>query len=523
MKKLISLLLCLTFILPCALAEELPRGIEENDADYSWLYENSLTVAERFQYGLDCTWHSFLLSAANVPEQEILDALSPLRTQDYNQPTGVTFVRADQLVSDEMIEAWQAALKAEEEAKAARAALRSAELVNELAIVKLANAEAEVQKTTEEAVRTAEEAFMAAEDAALLAKEAADETVKKRGGDEEAKAAEEAAQTAEEIAQLAEEAFKAAEEAAKAVLELDKGEAFLAAKEAAKAAEKANKAVEEANKAAAEAAKAAAEAAEAEEAPETKATEKPAEKKEKTPAELAAKEAALRIEDAVKAAEKASKAAEEAFKAEANAIQAAQTLADLKEGKIAKDGEDDSDLEFEDEPEAADDFGGDTDTSGDFDFDSNGDTDTRDIFDFDFDADMNGAAAAEGSPDTDWDDWDLDWDDLDWDYGAPAGETQEKNKDEWFIEDDPERDLYHSAATILNFQEEDKMFGAISKAIRVTGIYTRDDALDGPCYAVVDYGGEYALLITWYPAGTGYISVNCQIIYSRSADELIKP
>lgn len=511
MKKLISLLLCLTFIIPCALAEELPRDIGEDDADYAWLYENALTVAERFQYGLDCTWHSFLLSAANVPQQEMLSALSPLRTQDYNQPTGVTFVRADQLVPDEMIEAWQAALKAEEEAKAARAALRSAELVNELAIVKLANAEEEALKQTEEAVRIAEDTYFAAEESALLAREAA-EAALKSGDEEAAKAAEATAETAEEIAKLAEEAFKAAEEAAKAVKELDKGEAFLAAKEAKKAAEKTDKAVKDAKKAAEEAAKAAAEAAEAEETPDPKATEKPVEKKQKTPLELAAQEAALRIEDTVIAAEKASKAAEEAFKAEANAIQAAQTLADLKEGKTADDAEDDFDLEFED--------GLDFDDEQDMD----GDTDSSDIFDFDFDANANGAATG-GSSDTEWDDWDLDWDDwdLDWDYGTPAAETEEKNRDEWFIEDDPDRDLYHSAATILNFNEEDKMFGAISKAIRVTGIYTWDDTLEGPCYAVVDYGGEYALLITWYPAGTGYISVNCQIIYSRSADELIKP
>ena len=518
MKRVLCIIVCLCLLIPCALAEELPRGIEENDADYTWLYENSLTVAERFQYGLDCTWHSFLLSAANVPEQEILDALSPLRTQDYNQPTGVTFVRVGQLVPDEMIEAWQAALKAEEEAKAARAALRSAELVNELAIVKLANAEEEALKQTEEAVRIAEDTYFAAEESALLAREAA-ESALKSGDEEAAKAAEATAQTAEEIAKLAEEAFKAAEEAAKAVKELDKGEAFLAAKEAKKAAEKTDKAVKDAKKAAEAAAKAAAEAEEAAET-EPKATEKPAEKKQKTPVELAAQEAALRIEDTVIAAEKAAKAAEESFKAEANAIQAAQTLADLKEGKTGSDAEDEFDLEFEDEL----DFDDELDFEDDFGFELDGTTDDLDIFDFDFDADTDGAAEG-GSSDSDWDDWDLDWDDwdLDWDDGAPADETQEKNKDEWFIEDDPDRDLYHSAATILNFHEEDKIFGAISKAIRVTGIYTRDDALEGPCYAVVDYGGEYALLITWYPAGNGYISVNCQIIYARSADELIKP
>lgn len=511
MKKLISLLLCLAFIIPCAVAEELPRDIGEDDADYAWLYENALTVAERFQYGLDCTWHSFLLSAANMPQQEMLSALSPLRTQDYNQPASVAFVRADQLVPDEMIEAWQAALKAEEEAKAARAALRSAELVNELAIVKLANAEEEAVKQTEEAVRIAEQTFFAAEESALLAKEAAEEALKS-GDEEAAKAAEETAQTVEEIAKLAEEAFKAAEEAAKAVKELDKGEAFLAAKEAKKAAEKTDKAVKDAKKAAEAAAKAAQEAAEAEET-EPKATEKPAEKKQKTPLELAAQEAALRIEDTVIAAEKAAKAAEESFKAEANAIQAAQTLADLKEGKTAEDAEDEFDLDFDDELDFEDDFG----------FELDGTTDDLDIFDFDFDADTDGASATGASPDDDWDDWDLDWDDwdLDWDDGASAAETQGQDRDEWFIEDDPDRDLYHSAATILNFHEEDKMFGAISKAIRVTGIYTRDDALESPCYAVVDYGGEYALLITWYPAGNGYISESCQIIYSRSADQLL--
>ena len=227
MKRILCIIVCLCLLVPCAFAEELPRAIEESDADYAWLYENSLVVAERFQYGLDCTWHSFLLSAANVPEQEMLDALAPLRMQDYSQPTGVTFVRADQILPDEMIEAWQAALKAEEEAKALRAALRSAELVNELAVVKLANAEEAVLTATEEAVKAAEAAFLSAEAAAEAAE---GETV----------------QLAKEIAQAAEDAFKAAEAAAQAVKELEKGEAFLAAKEAAKAAEKTSNMVKEA-------------------------------------------------------------------------------------------------------------------------------------------------------------------------------------------------------------------------------------------------------------------------------------
>ena len=105
MKKILSIFVCLCLLAPCAFAEDLPRNVGETDPAYAWLYENSLTVAERFQWGLDCTWHSFLLSAANVPEQEMLDALAPLRMQDYTQPTSMTFVRADHLLPDETIEA----------------------------------------------------------------------------------------------------------------------------------------------------------------------------------------------------------------------------------------------------------------------------------------------------------------------------------------------------------------------------------------------------------------------------------
>lgn len=513
MKKLISLMLCLTFIIPCAFAEDMPRTIGESDAGYAWLYENALTVAERFQYGLDCTWHSFLLSAANVPEQEMLSALAPLRMQDYNQPLSVAFVRADQLLPDEMVEAWQAALKAEEEARAARAALRSAELVNELAIVKLANAEEAVIKAVEDAVKAAEDAFKAAEEAARLAEEEAAESAKKRGAGPEAETAEKTAQTAKEILQAAQEAFKAAEEAAQAVKESEKGEAFLAAKSAAKAAEKTSKIVKEARKAAEEAAKAAAEEAEAEETPEPARSAKAPENIEKTPAELAAEEAFYRIEEAVLATENASKAAEEAFKAEANAIQAAQTLDDLKAGKYTQDTGDDSDLEFSDDSDFEEDFGLDSD-------DGEGEDDS-DYLSLDFDFDAEGAEDGVEAEGTSGDEWDWDWDD--WDDSGSSSASQQEVKDPWFIEEDPERDLYHCAPKVLNFHEEDKMFSAISDAIQVMGFYTCEEALDIPCCAVVSYGGLYDLLITWYPAGDGFVSVNAQVIYARSADQLIMP
>ena len=495
MKRVLCIIACLCLLVPCAFAEELPRAVGENDADYAWLYENSLVVAERFQYGLDCTWHSFLLSAANVPEQEMLDALAPLRAQDYSQPTDVTFVRADQLLPDETIKAWQAALKAEEDAKALRAALRSAELVNELAIVKLANAEEAVLTAAEEAVKAAEEAFKATDEAAQLAE-----------GD--------AVQPAKDIAQAAEDAFKAAEEAARAVKELEKGEAFLAAKEAAKAAEETSKLAKEARKAAEEAAKAAAAEAKAEGTAEAAENTENAEKKEKTPGELAADTADAKIAAAVEAADKASKAAEEAFKAEANAIQAAQTPADLRAGKLTPDVEDDADLEFSDDEELDDDSlqssGDGAETGSDADY-----------WDLDWDS-----AASDGTGASSGDDWDLDWDWDDWGSdngeGSPDAPQPEKKK-VWFIEEDPERDLYHCAPRVLNYNAGDTMFSAVSDALQVTGFYLRDETLDSPHYAVMNYGGLYALLITYYPAGDGFVSVNAQVIYARSADELIKP
>ena len=510
MKRVLCIIACLCLLVPCAFAEETPRAVGESDADYAWLYENSLVIAERFQYGLDCAWHSFLLSAANVPEQEMLDALAPLRAQDYSQPTGVTFVRADRLLPDEMIEAWQAALKAEEEAKALRAALRSAELVNELAVVKLANAEEAVLIAAEEAVKAAEEAFKAADEAAKLAGEEAAESAKEQG-ETENQIAETAAQTAKEIAQAAEDAFKAAEEAAQAVKELEKGEAFLAAKEAAKAAEKTDKLVKDARKAAEEAAKAAEETAETAAAPENAEN---AEKIEKTPFELAADTADAKIAAAAEAADKASKAAEEAFKAEANAIQAAQTLADLRAGKLTPDAEDDADLEFSDDEELADDFlpssGDGAETGSDADY-----------WDLDWDSAASGGTGA--STDDDWDlDWD--WDDWDSDNGENSPEApQPEKKKVWFIEEDPERDLYHCAPKALNFSEGDPMFSAISDALQVTGFYLREDTLDSAHCAVMDYGGVYALLITYYPAGDGFVSVNAQVIYARSAGQLLKP
>ena len=322
--------------------------------------------------------------------------------------------------------------------------------------------------------------------------------------------------------------------------------------------------MEEVKKAAEEAAKAAAEAAEDEEAEDTKAEDTkatketaptPAAEKEKTEAELAADEAAYRIEAAYTAAENALNAAENALKTEQHAIEAARTLEELRTGAAAGDEEEtvsdqptaedagddwnqDSGDDFDAEDDSVPDLNADSDAEAGDDPDLNGTVDDGwDDWDIDWDdllgdaedVDETASAASDETDGGDWDDWDdwdmdfeLDWDEFDLDDDSSSSGFVSKS-DAWFIEEDPKRDWYHCAATVLNFPLGDTMFTGISNALQVTGFYTREEELDGPSYAVIDYGGDYVLLLTWYPAGDGFVSINCQVIYSSSADELFMP
>ncbi len=101
MKKFLCIFVCFLLICPAVLAESVPTQLTEEDGSYAWLREKSMAMALRFQRGLDHTWHSYLLSAFNVPQEEMENALAPIRLQDYTQPREMTFVRADQTVSDQ--------------------------------------------------------------------------------------------------------------------------------------------------------------------------------------------------------------------------------------------------------------------------------------------------------------------------------------------------------------------------------------------------------------------------------------
>ncbi len=108
MKKMLSVLVCLLMILSCACAEDAPRRIDEDDAAYSWLMEETMALALRYQWGISSTDHSFVLSTAPaalvIPTEELDEELRLMRMQDYSRPTGISFFRADQLLSSESLE-----------------------------------------------------------------------------------------------------------------------------------------------------------------------------------------------------------------------------------------------------------------------------------------------------------------------------------------------------------------------------------------------------------------------------------
>ena len=104
MKKLICVAMCLLLVIPCAFAEELPRRMAETEPAYSWLHEETMALAERFQRGLNSTDHTYVLSSTlTVPWEDMEEELRLIQTQDFTQPLDVSFFRADQLLSDQVL------------------------------------------------------------------------------------------------------------------------------------------------------------------------------------------------------------------------------------------------------------------------------------------------------------------------------------------------------------------------------------------------------------------------------------
>lgn len=64
---------------------------------------------------------------------------------------------------------------------------------------------------------------------------------------------------------------------------------------------------------------------------------------------------------------------------------------------------------------------------------------------------------------------------------------------------------------------------ALANMLSLTDTFIRPEELDGPCFAVMQYGGLYAYLVTFYPTANGTVIANAQFIPSRAADELNLP
>ncbi len=82
--------------------------------------------------------------------------------------------------------------------------------------------------------------------------------------------------------------------------------------------------------------------------------------------------------------------------------------------------------------------------------------------------------------------------------------------------------LYNSTGAILASQEGDAVL-ALSSLLTLTDAFIQPDTMDGPCFAVMQYGGLYAFLVTFVPTANGAVIATAQFIPSRAADDLNMP
>jgi len=83
-------------------------------------------------------------------------------------------------------------------------------------------------------------------------------------------------------------------------------------------------------------------------------------------------------------------------------------------------------------------------------------------------------------------------------------------------------EMYHSAGALLS-NEGSIAFTVISTSLQAKKSVSCPVELESPCFSVMQYGGLYAYLTTFYPMGSGRVSVYGQVILSRAADELNLP
>lgn len=87
------------------------------------------------------------------------------------------------------------------------------------------------------------------------------------------------------------------------------------------------------------------------------------------------------------------------------------------------------------------------------------------------------------------------------------------------LEDMVWRKVYLQMASVLNGQEGTQTL-ALSSVLTISEAYPQPEEMDGPCFAVMFYGGLYAFLVTFFPTGNGAVMAQAAFIHSRAADQL---
>ena len=82
--------------------------------------------------------------------------------------------------------------------------------------------------------------------------------------------------------------------------------------------------------------------------------------------------------------------------------------------------------------------------------------------------------------------------------------------------------LYNSAGAMLAGREGVSTL-ALSSLLTLTDAFIQPESMDGPCFAVMQYGGLYAFLVTFVPTANGTVMATAQFIPSRAADALNLP
>ncbi len=82
--------------------------------------------------------------------------------------------------------------------------------------------------------------------------------------------------------------------------------------------------------------------------------------------------------------------------------------------------------------------------------------------------------------------------------------------------------VYERTGTILANQGGVSTM-ALSNALALSDAFIQPEEMTVPCFMVMQYGGLYAFLVTFYPTANGTVTANAQFIPSRAADELNLP